>query len=179
MKSGTEGGSSLPDLNEAISAARVRRGDKWFRHIEIIFMMILPFGREGTWSVAGNGGKMAEVQQESIRDKSRGKKSGRTKKAAPAKASREKTAVVDGIELLRQAADRQIGRSPTKFADVLSTRAKAGDVPSLRVLVMLAERKKPRAEPVKKPRRRSQALELALEPEWQGPEEGEEIDDRD
>jgi hypothetical protein len=42
---------------------------------------------------------------------------------------------------------------------------------SLKVLVMLAERKKPRPEPVKKPRRPSMALRLMAEPPWREEQE--------
>jgi hypothetical protein len=60
------------------------------------------------------------------------------------------------------------------LADLLTEKALKGDLASTRVLVGLAERKKPRAEPVKKRRGPSLAEQLAAEPQWQEPAEGRE-----
>lgn len=79
---------------------------------------------------------------------------------------------MDGAEQLKWAADRQVGRNSKKIADLLTVRAVTGDLPSIRVLVGLAERKKPRPEPVKKWVGPSLAERLAAEPEWEGGEEG-------
>ncbi|MFZ1085759.1 MAG: hypothetical protein WAN35_12415 [Terracidiphilus sp.] len=89
------------------------------------------------------------------------------KEQRAAKTGGEKRAHKDGAERLRQAADKRVGRVSEKLADLLETKALAGNLNSLKVLVMLAERKRPRPEPVKKPRRPSLAQQLAAEPAWQ------------
>jgi hypothetical protein len=113
---------------------------------------------------------MAEAQQEST-DKARKKTGSTTKNETRKRASRGKTARRDGAERLRQAADRQVGRNSKKLADLLTEKALKGDLASTRVLVGLAERKKPKAEPAKKRRGPGLAERLAVEPEWQKPPE--------
>ena len=127
--------------------------------------MLLFCGREGSWSVAGNGGKMAEIRRKLSRDKAKGKTSGKNKGK---RASREKTARMDGAERLRLAADRLVGLNSEKLAVVLTNKALGGDVATAKALVGLAEVKKPRAEPVKKRRGPSLAEQLMAEPQWRG-----------
>jgi hypothetical protein len=76
---------------------------------------------------------------------------------------------MDGVERLKWAADRQVGRNSQKLAEVMALRAQSGDLASLKALVGLAEGKKPRAKKRNGP---SLAQLLAAEPEWRGPEEG-------
>ena len=78
----------------------------------------------------------------------------------------KKRAHKDGAEKLRQAADRRVGWASEKLADLLEKKALEGNLSSLKVLVMLAERKKPRPEPVKKPRKARLAQRWESEPEW-------------
>jgi hypothetical protein len=61
-----------------------------------------------------------------------------------------KAAGKDGVERLRQAADRRVGRNSEELADLLTKKALDGHLASTKVLVGLAGAKKPIAEPVKK-----------------------------
>lgn len=101
-------------------------------------------------------------------------KSGSTnpnKERRAAKTGGEKKAPKDGAERLRQAADKRVGRNSEKLAELLETKALSGNLDSLKVLVMLAERKKPSPEPVKKPRRPGIAHQWAAEPAWRKEQE--------
>jgi len=123
--------------------------------------------------VAGNGGKMALIRQDLKSDRTSGKTSSTTNKKTGEEANRRracqgKAGRKDGAERLRQAADRRVGRNSNELADLLTEKALAGDLASAKVLVGLAERKKPRAEPVKKRRGPTDAELLAMEPPWQG-----------
>jgi hypothetical protein len=71
-----------------------------------------------------------------------------------------------GAERLQEAADRRLGRNSERLANLLEVKALEGNLASMKVLVMLAERKKPRPEPVKKPRGPSLAERLAMERPW-------------
>jgi hypothetical protein len=89
------------------------------------------------------------------------------------KQARRKPAGKSGTERLRSLADRQLSRNLKELTEVLTRKALAGSVASTRVLVELAQRKKPEAV---KRRGLSEAERLANEPEWDGPEEeGDEI----
>ena len=61
-----------------------------------------------------------------------------------------------------------MARNSEELADLLETKALAGDLASAKVLVGLAERKKPIPEPVKRRRGPSLAELWAAEPQWQG-----------
>lgn len=74
----------------------------------------------------------------------------------------------DGAERLRLAADKRVGRNSEKLADLLTEKALAGDLASAKVLVGLAEGKKPQPEIKKKRRGPSLAEQLAAEPQWRG-----------
>jgi hypothetical protein len=78
-----------------------------------------------------------------------------------------KMARKDGAERMRQAADMRVGRISEKMADLLSSKALAGDLACARVLFGLAERKKPIQDLVKKRRGPGLAARLAAEPPWQ------------
>ncbi len=135
--------------------------------------MLLFCWRDDSRSVAGNGGKMAVIRQDFKRDRTSEKTSSTTNKKTGEGAKRTracggKAGRKDGAERLRQEADRRVGRNSKQLADLLTEKALGGDLASAKVLVGLAERKKPRPEPVKKRRGPSEAELLAIEPEWQG-----------
>jgi hypothetical protein len=113
--------------------------------------------------IVGTDGKMAET----LETLGTGDSSGATK-IGKGKKVRRKPAVKSGAERLRSMADRQVGRNSKKLTDLLTRNALAGSMASTRMLVGLAERKKPDA--VKKRRGPSQALELANEQQWEGPD---------
>jgi hypothetical protein len=122
-------------------------------------------------ALAGNGGKMAVLQQKLSSDNA-STITRRTTKNRRRKRAVEKTPGKDGAERMRQAADKRVGRISEKMADLLEKKALAGDLACARVLFGLAERKKPIQEPVKKRRGPSLAARLAAEPEWQEEDEG-------
>jgi len=131
--------------------------------------------------LAGNGGAMAETQLSLTTEKVKratGRKTGgrvakagdsmettgsTTRKERRAGAGRGKSAITDGAERLRWAADRRLGRNSERLAEMLKDRALEGDLASTKVLLALAEGKKPIVE--KKGPVRSLALRLAAEPQ--------------
>ena len=129
--------------------------------------MLLFRGREGPWSVAGNGGRIAEARRKLSGDKSKGKTSS---KNAGKRASRSTTARMDGTEQLRQAVDRLVGLNSEKLAAALTNEAMGGGIATAKALVELVEGKKPRPEPKKKRRGPSLAERWAMAPQWEGPE---------
>jgi hypothetical protein len=86
-------------------------------------------------------------------------------------------ATEDGIESLRTAADRQLGKRGSNIAEALGKKAAEGDLNSAKFLVSVAEKKgRKRA----KTKRRDPSVEdqLALEPQWEEPPEApSELDD--
>jgi hypothetical protein len=120
--------------------------------------MLVFRGREGPWSVAGNGGKMAEARQKLSGDKANGKTSSKNEGK---RASREKRARKNGAERLRLAVDKRLGQNSETLANLLTNQAMGGDVAIAKALVELAEGKKPRPEPRKK-RRGPTAAELLM-----------------
>lgn len=86
--------------------------------------------------------------------------------------SNNQAAAEDGAELLIKAADQQVKENCGKLSKLLADKALEGNISSARLLIMLAERKKPREEPVKRARRPSLAMRWAAEPKWEGNEEG-------
>jgi hypothetical protein len=99
------------------------------------------------------------------------KASGTTKTKGRAPASEEKAAVANGTELLRRAAHRRLVEDSEELAGVIAGKALDGDLASTKMLLGLAERKKPQAEPetgkVTEPRGPSLADLLTSEPQWQ------------
>jgi hypothetical protein len=83
----------------------------------------------------------------------------------------EAAAHKDGAEQLRQEADKRVGRNSKKLADLLMTKALAGDLASTKVLFGLAEHKKPIQELVKNDYGLTMAERLAAEPQWEGGED--------
>lgn len=106
---------------------------------------------------------------------SRGKKIGDP--SAPAKAGAtakpEPRVSGSGVERLRQAAERRLARKSEELADLLLEKALEGKLEGARMLVALAEKKKPRAKRGEGPwKGKSVAEMLAEEPEWVEPEVG-------
>jgi hypothetical protein len=91
----------------------------------------------------------------------------RTRKKKSEGAAGDESACRDGAERLRWAADRRLGRNSAKLADLLTKNALKGDLASTKVLLGLAEGKKP--IPEKKGPVRSLALRLAAEPQCERP----------
>lgn len=119
--------------------------------------------------MAGNGGKMAEEQQVS----SRNKKGGKT--GSTANGGKSERGNQNGAERLRRAADRRVGMHSEEIADRLTEKALKGDLASAKELMRLAEGKKPLAKPVKKRRGPGPAERLAGEPQWRAPLEEKEV----
>jgi hypothetical protein len=122
---------------------------------------------------------MSLTKQESRTDNASRKTSSTTRHERREQANKARklaagtSACKDGAELLRQAADKRVGLNSEKLADLLAENALQGDLTSAKVLIGLAERKKPSKEPVKKRRGPSLAERWAAEPEWrEEPEEG-------
>ena len=88
--------------------------------------------------------------------------------------SRRKTPSRDGVERLRQAADKQVGQNWEELTLLLTAKALSGDLACAKALVALAAGKKPRPKRAKKRPGLTQAQQLAAEPPWQGKEEEEE-----
>ena len=74
------------------------------------------------------------------------------------------------IERLIDAVSKALAKDCEMLSRKLAERAIEGHVSAFRLLVMLAERKKPRVVPVKKPHRLTLAQMLAMEPQWKGDE---------
>ena len=172
---------------QAISAARVREGTRRTGIFESLAGQIgqcvfkgrlrsgiaaccFSAGTKAGGSLAGNDGKMALLKQKVKSSKARGK-SEETGKGAPSKrASRKGPAGKDGVERLRRAADRRVGRDSEKLAELLSEKALQGDLASAKVLVALADGKKP-APAKQESAFKSLIANLAAEPDWKGGEE--------
>lgn len=116
---------------------------------------------------------MAEEKQKPCTRKTKVKTGSTTKSRTRKPAIRKKEANQDGAEQLRQEADKQVGLNSEKLADLLAQKALEGDLASTKMLLGLAENKKPRAKPGKKRRGPSLAEQLTAEPEWQEPAGGE------
>jgi hypothetical protein len=115
---------------------------------------------------------MAVARQKLRFDKTR-RKSGKTTKTKRGKGpSGEETAPLDGAECLRQAVDRRLGWNSEMLADILEAKALNGDLATTKVMVVLADGKKP--EPVMKRHGLSIIEQWAREPQWEGPPDGEE-----
>ena len=73
----------------------------------------------------------------------------------------------EGVERLQSVTSELVKLNCGVLSEVLLERAKEGNLGSFRLLVALAERKKPREKPVKKVRGLTLAQRLAAEPPWQ------------
>ena len=109
-------------------------------------------------------------------DNTRAKTSGTTESSEPKRARRESASRKDGVELLRQAANKRVARNSEKLADLLEEKALKGDLASAKTLVALADGRKPLPEKVKKRRELTYAQQLKKEPQWQGKAEDEDDD---
>jgi hypothetical protein len=95
---------------------------------------------------------------------------GLPKKAVPRKAATTKAERQDGVEKLRKTADRVLGRNSAKLANLLLDKAVEGKLEGARLLVKLAESKKPPVKPKRTWDGKTFAEMLASEPEWKEPE---------
>jgi hypothetical protein len=133
---------------------------------------------------AGNGGTMAEATDESKAGKASGKTWGKGEHSrlhwmrqweieTGQRMSTRNRVSTDGAERLRRAADKKVGRNSAKLAEVLTKKALAGDLASARMLLALAEAKKP--VPAKKSKGPTLAewllLDLKENGEFKGPKE--------
>ena len=158
-------------------------------------------------NVAGNGGTMAEVLDETLKPKEEKtihgtrqiaghtpqwaprKRTGTERPEAPSQEAADNSAnsIADqhpgndaaaetgdgtrpqtGIERLIGEVDRALGKECEVLAQRLAAKAKKGSESALKLLVMLAERKKPRELPVKKPKGRAYSQVLLADPPWEG-----------
>jgi len=134
-------------------------------------LVLLFRGCEGSRSVAGNDGEMAEALRVLSADVTKEKTSSITKERRPGRARRGKAARKSAAERLRQLADKRVGRHSKELADLLTGKALKGDLANIRALVGLAEGKKPEPEPVKKKRWPTYAMMLAADTPWKGDQE--------
>jgi hypothetical protein len=81
---------------------------------------------------------------------------------------------IDGGEKLRSAIDTEVGKRSTQIATALVNKTCAGNMSVARLLAEITGAKNPRTKPPKKRCGPTLAEELAMEPQWQGPEEGDE-----
>ena len=111
-------------------------------------------------------GKMAVVPQKPRKEKKA------SKKAAGNGTEPEKRVRGSGVERLKKAANRQVARKSAELAEMLMNKALEGKVESARLLVTLAEKKKPQEKPQKKRDHPKLIDLLESEPEWVEPEVG-------
>jgi hypothetical protein len=95
----------------------------------------------------------------------------RPKKARPQEAATATMVREAGVERLKKAADRVLGRNSAKLANLLLDKAVEGKLEGARLLVKLAESKKPPVKPKRTWDGKTLAEMLASEPEWVEPEE--------
>ena len=119
---------------------------------------------------------MAEVRLKPAEKGKAKKRAGTTpvkglpKKAAPRKAATARAERQDGVEKLKKAADKVLGRNSAKLANLLLDKAVEGKLEGARLLVKLAEGKKPPVRPKRTWDGKTFAEMLASEPEWEEPE---------
>jgi hypothetical protein len=130
-------------------------------------------GRYVRGALAGKVGTMADTVVEFETATSQ-EATSNTTGTTEQQASRRKTSSRDGVERLRQAADKQVGQNWEELAILMTAKALNGDLASAKALVALAAGKKPRPKRAQKRRGLTQAQQFAAEPPWQGKEEEEE-----
>jgi hypothetical protein len=81
---------------------------------------------------------------------------------------------IDGGEQLRSAIDEEVSRRSKQIATALVNETCAGNMSVARLLAEVTGARNPRIKPPKKRCGPTFAESLALEPQWQGPEDGEE-----
>jgi hypothetical protein len=131
------------------------------------------FCEPGT-GVGGRGETSDAANSKETGNKETGKAGDKARKGA----EEEKTEGEEGVERLQRAAGDVVRLNCGELSQVLLGKAKEGHMGGFKLLMMLAERKKPREKPVKKARLRSQAMEWAAEEQWRKgmPEDNEEDD---
>ena len=110
-------------------------------------------GRRGETSDAAKGKETGNKETGKAGDKAR-------------KGEEEKREDEEGIERLQRAAGDVVRLNCGELSQVLLGKAKEGHMGGFKLLMMLAERKKPREKPVKKARLRTRAMQLAAEEQW-------------
>jgi hypothetical protein len=112
---------------------------------------------------------MAEGVQDLMTDETQTKTGDKTVGSLWKLPKRKSAARRSGVERLRQAVDKRVGKNSEKLADVLTEKALGGSLAGTKVLVELAEGKKPE---MKRKKRGwiSYVERLASEPEWSEPE---------
>jgi hypothetical protein len=117
-----------------------------------------PVGRVGGRGKTSNTANINEADRNET-----GSSGGQRRKGA----DKEEADGEEGIERLQSVTSELVKLNCGVLSEVLLERAKEGNLGSFKLLVALAERKKPREKPVKKARGLRQAQRLALEPQWQ------------
>lgn len=106
----------------------------------------------------GNGGEMAELKRKlKVACKPRGRRSAGAKSKGP-----------KGVRILRKAAGQAVEQYNKTITKSLFGMTLSGDLKFAHLLMSLAELQPELEEAGKVRRLRSEALELAAEPEWQG-----------
>ena len=115
---------------------------------------------------------MAVVQQRLRKEKKASKKAAGNGAEPEKGAGPEKPVRGSGVERLKKAADRQVARKSAELAELLMDKALEGKLESARLLVTLAEKKKPQDKPQKKRHGVKLIDLLESDPEWVEPEVG-------
>lgn len=130
-------------------------------------------GEQVCGALAGKVGTMADTVVE-LKTGTSQEATSSTTGTTEQQTSRRKTSCKDGVERLRQAADKQVGQNWEELAFLMTAKALSGDLACAKALVALAAGKKPRPKRAKKRPGLTQAQRYAAEPQWQGKEEEEE-----
>ncbi len=120
---------------------------------------VKPGGRVGGRGKTGNTANSKEADHNET-----GSSGGQGRKGA----DKEESEGEEGVERLQSVTSELVKLNCGVLSEVLLERAKQGNLGSFRLLVALAERKKPREKPVKKARGLTQAQRLTLDPPWHG-----------
>jgi hypothetical protein len=136
-------------------------------------------GADACGALAGNDGTMDDTKQKSKTDNANSETGNTTNDSALKRAGRRRATRKDGVQMLRKAADQRVGEKSEELADVVTGKALKGDLASVKVLVELADGKKPVPEPVKRRRGLTQAERWAMEPQWQDKPEKQGLGARD
>lgn len=118
--------------------------------------------------MAGNGREMGKKEQDPDEEQE--------ELDATDEADGEALEIGDSVERLRDLAEKALGKNGRKIVDALVERAKKGDGPSIKQLMLLAKEKTLKGASMK-PGEKTPAQMLAEEPEWEDPPEGAEKDE--
>jgi hypothetical protein len=119
----------------------------------------------------GKRAKTKRAARSGVSGKGRAKDSG-ARAAAGKGTEPEKPVRGNGVERLKKAANMQVARKSSELAELLMNKALEGKLDSARLLVTLAEKKKPPEKPVKKRHGPTLLDLLESEPERVEPEVG-------